>query len=100
SGASRGIGRAIALRLARDGADIIVHYSSSEDGAKKTAEEIEKIGRRAIMIQADLADLDAITKACATAKSTFGAIDILVNNAGYAKYDVLEEVSQCDFDAI
>jgi 3-oxoacyl-[acyl-carrier protein] reductase len=100
SGASRGIGRAIALRLARDGADVIVHYSSSVDGAKKTAAEIEKMGRRAMLVQANLADLNAIEIACASIKSTFSAIDILVNNAGYAKYDVLEEVSQQDFDAI
>jgi len=100
SGASRGIGRAIALRLARDGADAIVHYSSSADGAKQTAEDIEKMGRRAIVVQADLADLNALQNACASIKSTFSAIDILVNNAGHAKYDVLEKVSQQDFDAI
>jgi len=100
SGASRGIGRAIALRLARDGADVIVHYSSSADGARQTVAEIEKIGRRVIIVQADLADLNAIEIACANIKSTFGTIDILINNAGYAKYDVLEKVSQQDFDAI
>jgi len=100
SGASRGIGRAIALRLARDGADVIVHYSSSVDGAKKTAAEIEKMGRRVMLVQVDLADLNAIQNACASIKSTFSAIDILVNNAGYAKYDVLEKVSKNDFDAI
>jgi 3-oxoacyl-[acyl-carrier protein] reductase len=100
SGASRGIGYAIALRLAHDGADVIVHYSSSADGAKQTAAEIEKIGRRAMLVQANLADLNAIQNACASIKSTFNAIDILVNNAGYAKYDALEKVSQDDFDAI
>jgi 3-oxoacyl-[acyl-carrier protein] reductase len=100
SGASRGIGRAIALRLARDGADVIVHYSRSADGAKQTVAEIEKMGCRALAVQADLADLNAIENACASIKSTSGTIDILVNNAGYAKYDVLEKVSQDDFDAI
>lgn len=100
TGSSRGIGRAIALRLARDGVDVIVHYSSSTDGAKETAAEIEKMGRRAIIVQADLADLNAIKIACANIKSTFSAIDILVNNAGYAKYDILEKVSKDDFDAI
>jgi 3-oxoacyl-[acyl-carrier protein] reductase len=100
SGASRGIGRAIALRLARDGADVIVHYSRSADGAKQTVAEIEKMGCRALAVQADLADLNAIENACTSIKSTFGTIDILVNNAGYAKYDVLEKVSQDDFDAI
>jgi 3-oxoacyl-[acyl-carrier protein] reductase len=100
SGASRGIGRAIALRLAHDGADVIVHYSSSADGAKMTAAEIEKMGRHAILVQANLADLNAIQIACANIKSTFDTIDILINNAGYAKYDVLEKVSQQDFDAI
>jgi len=100
SGASRGIGRAIALRLARDGVDVIVHYSSSLDGAKETAAEIEKMGRRTMLVQANLTDLNAIQIACASIKSTFGAIDILVNNAGYAKYDVLEKVSESDFDAI
>lgn len=100
SGASRGIGRAIALRLAHDGADVIVHYSSSADGAKMTVAEIEKLGCRALAVQADLADLNTIKNACASIKSTFNTIDILVNNAGYAKYDVLGNVSQSDFDAI
>jgi len=100
SGASRGIGRAIALRLARDGADVIVHYSSSADGAEQTVADIEKLGRHALSVQADLTNLSAVRNACASIKSTFGAIDILVNNAGYAKYDILNEVTENDFDAI
>ncbi|MEO6908279.1 MAG: glucose 1-dehydrogenase [Abditibacteriaceae bacterium] len=100
TGSSRGIGRAIALRLARDGADVIVHYSSNEDGAKQTVAEIKKMERRAVLVQADLADLNTIKTACSTIKRTFGAIDILVNNAGYAKYDTLEKVSVEDFDEV
>ncbi len=100
TGSSRGIGRAMALRLASDGADVIVHYSNSEESARQVVSEIEELGRRAVLVQTDLADLDAIKKACASIKSTFGAIDILINNAGYAKYDSLEKASVEDFDAV
>jgi len=100
TGAGRGIGRAIALRLAQQGADIIVHYSSSANAAAQAVADIEKLGRRAMSVQADLASQDAIIEAAAFIKSTFGAVDILVNNAGYAKYDTLDKVPPDDFDAI
>lgn len=100
TGAGRGIGRAIALRLANDGADVIVHYSRSAAGAEQTAATIKKLGRRAISVQADLTDLSAIKNACSAIKSTFGAVDIAVNNAGYAKYDGLGDIAEEDFDRI
>lgn len=100
TGAGRGIGHAIALRLARDGADVVVHYSRSAEGAAQTVDEIEKMGRRALAVRADLTDINEIKNAATAVKDHFGAIDILVNNAGYAKYDILENAVEEDFDTI
>jgi len=83
TGASRGIGRATALELAHEGADVVLNYVNSETEAKQLVPEIEALGRRAAAVRADVADEAAVTRLMAAAGGNFGGIDILVNNAGY-----------------
>ncbi len=82
TGASRGIGKACALELARRGCDIAVNYCSNAEQAAKTVVEIEALGRRAVAYQADTADLYAVKQMFRAVVRDFGKIDILVNNAG------------------
>jgi len=83
TGASTGIGRAIAIALARAGADVAIHYGSSRKEAEETARGVESHGRRAVLVQADFRDPTAAGKAVEAAVQALGApIDILVNNAG------------------
>ncbi len=82
TGASRGIGRAIALALAEEGADVAVNYVSSEAPAKKVMEEIQKMGRKVILAQADVADFPDTFRMAQEVLKEFGHLDILINNAG------------------
>src|SRR6188472_2427810 len=84
TGGGRGIGKAIALGLAEDGADIAVNYRKNDEAAQETVAEIGKLGRRAIAYSASIDDLDACEQMVAQVMSDFGAVDILVNNAGIA----------------
>jgi NAD(P)-dependent dehydrogenase (short-subunit alcohol dehydrogenase family) len=84
SGSSRGIGRAIALALAEDGADVAVNYRRDEDAAKETVKAIEALGRRASAYQASVDSYDQDQAMVEAATRDLGAIDILVNNAGIA----------------
>lgn len=81
TGAARGIGRAIALRLAQGGADIVVNYVTSEDAAHKLAEEIRALGRRAELVKADATSAEGIQQLFAAIQNHFGYLDIFVNNA-------------------
>ncbi len=82
TGGSRGIGRAIVLRFAAEGADVAINYASSQDAAQEVAVEVRKLGRKAEIYQADVADQAACEAMCAQAISDFGQIDALINNAG------------------
>ena len=82
TGASRGIGRAIALGLAEEGADVAVNYVSSEAAARDVVDQIRKMGRRAILAQADVADYPDTFRMAQQVLKEFGHLDILVNNAG------------------
>lgn len=82
TGASRGIGRAIALRLAREGAAVVAHYGGSEEAAHEVEREILAAGGRAALAQGDWADPQAVRRVCAEAWAAFGGLDALVNNAG------------------
>src|SRR3954470_21701823 len=84
TGGSRGIGAAIAKRLAADGANVAVTYSKSADAASSVVTEIERGGQRALAIQADAADADAVRNAVEKIVATFDRLDVLVNNAGTA----------------
>ena len=86
TGASRGIGKGIALGFAAEGADIIVNYSTSRENAERTVEEILAKKRRAVAIQADIGEAQSVRDLVERAWSTFGRIDILVNNAASAPH--------------
>ena len=98
SGASRGIGRAIALTLASQGAAVIVNYRSSGAEADAVVDLVTRSGGRAVAICADVSCAVAVGAMMETAKSRFGNIDILVNNAGVAPRRELAETSEADFD--
>ncbi|MEW9806062.1 SDR family NAD(P)-dependent oxidoreductase [Mesorhizobium marinum] len=97
TGASRGIGRACALACAGSGADMIVGVRRAEDGRSLVA-EIEALGRRALAVEMDLADLASVRAAIDTAHGHFGRIDILVNNVGIGPENLAEDVTEADFD--
>lgn len=89
TGASRGIGKACALRLAKDGFTTVINYSHSEDEAKKVLEEIEKDGGSGMTIRADVSDLDQVKAMMREVGKTYGQIDVLVNNAGIVRDEYL-----------
>lgn len=100
TGASRGIGRAIALELAHFGADIVVNYAGSADAASETVGQIEALGRRAIAVQANVADAAQVEAMVAEALSAFGRIDMLVNNAGITRDNLLMRMKEEEFDDV
>ncbi len=100
TGASRGIGKAIAEALARDGYHIVVNYLNSEQKALDTVSVCETYGVKAIAVQADVSDYEACQKLVQTAKETFGTIDVLVNNAGITKDNLLLRMKPEDFTKV
>jgi NAD(P)-dependent dehydrogenase (short-subunit alcohol dehydrogenase family) len=100
TGAAKRIGRSIALRLAADGADIIVNYASSKPEADALAAEIKFAGRRAIAVQADVAHRLDVQKLFSAAENEFGQLDILVNNAGTFFPAKFEELTEEQWDYI
>lgn len=84
TGASRGIGRGIALRLAREGANVVINYRTHPEEAQSLAQEIVGMGRQALVQRADVADRDAMTAMFAAAQQEFGHIDVVVANAAYS----------------
>ena len=100
TGGSRGIGAAIAKRLAADGASVAVTYSKGADAAQALVQAIERAGGKATAIQADAADADAVKSAVETAVKKFGRLDVLVNNAGTAIPMNVEETTLADFDRV
>ena len=100
TGGSRGIGAAIALALARKGADVAVTYERSADRAAEVVRAIEAEGRRGFAIQADSADPAAVKRSVDEAVSSLGGLDILVNNAGIALYGTIEGFRLEDIDAL
>jgi 3-oxoacyl-[acyl-carrier protein] reductase len=97
TGASKGIGAGIALRLGDEGANVVVNYASSREGADKVVAEIKKGGGKAIAVQADVSKKSDIEKLFSETKKTFGAVDVLVNNAGIYEMTPLEEINEEHF---
>jgi 3-oxoacyl-[acyl-carrier protein] reductase len=93
TGGSRGIGRAIALRLAEQGADVGFSYRGNAEAAEKTRKEIEATGRKALAVQADVTDPSAAEALVAGTIEAFGKVDILVNNAGITRDDLIMRMS-------
>ena len=100
TGGSRGIGAAIAKRLAADEANVAITYTKGADAAVSVVKEIERAGRKAIAIQADAADADAVEAAVEKTVATFGRLDILVNNAGTAVPKRFEETTLEEMDRL
>ena len=100
SGASRGIGAACALELARSGCDIIVNYNRSEAAAKEAATNIEKLGRRAVLCKLDVSDSGAVNAVCSELVHRFGAPDILVNNAGISISGLVQDVTDFQWQSL
>jgi 3-oxoacyl-[acyl-carrier protein] reductase len=100
TGGSRGIGAAIAKRLASDGAKVAITYSKGTDAATAVVKEIERGGGKALAIQADAADADAGTAAVEKTVATFGKLDVLVNNAGTAIPKTFEETTLEEMDRV
>jgi len=98
TGGSRGIGAAIAKRLATDGADVAITYTKGADAAASVVKEIERTGRKAIAIQADAADAEAVKAAVDKTVATLGRLDVLVNNAGTAIPKKFEETTLEEMD--
>ncbi|WP_077211490.1 3-oxoacyl-[acyl-carrier-protein] reductase [Bacillus dakarensis] len=100
TGASRGIGREIAIELARQGANVAVNFSGSEQSANEVVEEIRSIGCKAFAIQANVADSDSVTEMVKKTIEQFGTIDILVNNAGITRDNLLMRMKEDEWDAV
>ena len=100
TGASRGIGRSIALLLASRGADIAINYAGNTEAAEKTKAEVEALGRKAILVKTDVADADACVAMIDEVVKAFGKIDILVNNAGITRDGLLMRMKEADWDAV
>jgi len=93
TGGSRGIGRAIVLRLARQGADVAFSYRGNQAAAEAAAAEVEALGRRALAVQADVKDPDGAEALVKATLEAFGKVDILVNNAGITRDDLIMRMS-------
>ena len=100
TGASRGIGRAIALTLAEAGADVAVNYAGNAAAAEEVAAEIRKMGRRALILQGDVSQTDSAASMLDAVVAEFGRCDILVNNAGITRDGLLMRMKEEDWDAV
>lgn len=100
TGASRGIGKAIALLLAENGADVAVNFAGSTAAAEAVAAEIEKMGRKAILVQGDVSQTEVCAEMVDKVVKELGRIDILVNNAGITRDTLLLRMKEEDWDAV
>lgn len=100
TGASRGIGRSIAIALAEAGADVAINYSGSEAAAVETAQAVEALGRRAIVIKANVGKADEFEAMVKEVIGQFGAVDILVNNAGITRDNLIMRMKEDEFDQV
>jgi 3-oxoacyl-(acyl-carrier-protein) reductase len=100
TGAARGIGRAIASELAAMGANVVINYSSSAQAAQELAREIEGLGSKALVVQADVSDYAYVEGMIRQTIETFGQIDILVNNAGITCDKTLKNMSKAQWDEV
>ena len=100
TGGSRGIGRAIAVALAREGAKLAINFAGNEKAAEETKALVEQAGSEAILLKADVSDKDADAALIDTVIKTYGKIDILVNNAGITRDNLMLRMKEGDFDAV
>lgn len=100
TGGARGIGRAISLELAHSGADVAINYGGSEAAAKELATEIEQLGRKALIVQANVADSEAVQDMVKQVVEHFGRLDILVNNAGITRDNLVMRMKDEEWDEV
>ncbi|MCM2286466.1 MAG: 3-oxoacyl-ACP reductase FabG [Desulfobacula sp.] len=100
TGGSRGIGKAIALLYAKEGADVLVNYHSNDKAAKETVAEIEKLGRKGVAVAADVADYKSAQSMVDECVKQLGGVDIVVNNAGVSRPSLLLKMTEEDWDYI
>ena len=100
TGASRGIGRAIALRLARGGANVVINYNAHADAAEDVAARVREVGTDALVVQADVAQAADVDRLVQATLEKFQRIDVLVNNAGITRDTLLMRMSEADWDAV
>jgi len=100
TGGSRGIGRGIALALAKQGADVAINYRSNAQEAEKVVAEIKALDRDSFAVQADVSDKESVIKMFEEIKTKWEKLNILVNNAGIIKYGSFEELTEEDWDSI
>lgn len=100
TGSSRGIGREIAMAMAREGADIVINYSRSKAAAEEAAQEIEKLGRQTLVVHASVADRAQVERMIGSAVEKFGRLDVLVNNAGGFPIKPFAAVTDEEWDEI
>ncbi|MDL2276192.1 3-oxoacyl-[acyl-carrier-protein] reductase [Breznakia sp. OttesenSCG-928-G09] len=100
TGASQGIGKEIAIMMAKEGYDIVINYIGDDTNAKEVSELCETYGVKTLCVMADVTDFDAVGKMFEETLSTFGKIDVLVNNSGITKDTLLLRMSEADFDAV
>ena len=100
TGASRGIGREIALKYAKEGANIVLNYRNSETEALQLKEELDKLGSNTLIIKANVGKFEDAEKLIKEAKEVFGRVDILVNNAGITKDNLIMRMKEEDFDSV
>ncbi|MGA2449248.1 MAG: SDR family NAD(P)-dependent oxidoreductase [Polyangiaceae bacterium] len=99
TGSSQGIGRAVAKRLAQEGASVVINYSKNPDPAREAVAEVEAAGASALMLKANLGSVAEVRKLVADTVAHFGSVDILVNNAGVEKHAAFWDVTEEDADA-
>jgi glucose 1-dehydrogenase len=100
TGSGRGIGRAIAVRFAREGADVVINDLDIQGPARETLAQVETAGRRGVLVQADISNADQARRLIDDAVRQLGPLDILVNNAGIEKHAPFVEVTEVDYDKI
>jgi 3-oxoacyl-[acyl-carrier protein] reductase len=98
TGASRGIGRAIAVALARAGADVAINYRAQAEAARQVQAEVQAAGRRALVVQADVSRAADVQRLVAAVEAGLGPAEVLINNAGVARRQALEDISEADWD--
>ncbi len=100
TGSSKGIGRGIAIRLAQEGADVVINYHSDPRGAEEALAEVHALGRRGAVIRANLGSVSEVRDLVAQSEAALGGLDVLVNNAGIEKHAAFWDVTESDFDAV
>jgi 3-oxoacyl-[acyl-carrier protein] reductase len=100
TGASRGIGRAIAIRLAQEGASVVVNYHANAEAAEQVAAHIQSVGAQSVVVRADVAQVEDANRLVESALSSFSRIDVLINNAGITRDQLIMRMSDDDWEAV